>query len=45
MGMSSHRKKQANQGASLAYRLPLKFIAVALFCALGLLVVIVASIN
>jgi hypothetical protein len=42
MAMSNHRKRQSKQGASLAYRLPLKLIAVGLFCALGALVVAVA---
>jgi hypothetical protein len=45
MGMSSHRRKQANQGASVAYRLPLKLIAGGLFFAIGLLAVVIAALH
>jgi hypothetical protein len=41
--MSTRRKKQANQGASLAYRLPVKLITiVSLFVIAGLALAVIA---
>jgi hypothetical protein len=40
MGQSSHRRKQANQGASIVYRMPMKGIF--LMCAVGLAALAVA---